>query len=514
MAELNLVKTQEKNSVMSLSADTIVTHDVNEEFSLPDYVPEIRRLLNVKAQVLPESKYISDKGEHSFLEFGGVVTYLLIYTDDEGKLYSLPLTSNYEAESALTSHPSTVLIDTSIDSVIPRVTAPRKITIKSRLKSRIAGWENREYSENIEGKSVSDEMFTERKTEEIKAVSLSQISMQNIRISDKLDMQGMTNPRPLSCDATVYVTDTKAQNNTVSVRGEIKIKCLCNVESGYITLTKSIPLAEELESSGASLGDFVRVGARCVSLSISNEQNDESGQLFFDLNCELEGEILRNCDTELTKDCYSTKFETEETYKTVDIYSVAKANNDSFSLNENVKRKSTDITEIIDVINDPVCEKAEFKNGKCLLLGKVNLTVIGLGEEKEDSIRECIAENYEIPFKYATDIAKTSGEYMARWDIYAGDVNVRLDGDKISIGMELYPNYEIIEKKKMQILDTSLIKRDKEIKKDLSCVRVCFPNENSTLWEIAKKYHITVSSLKENNDLSSDSLDGVKSLII
>ena len=39
-------------------------------------------------------------------------------------------------------------------------------------------------------------------------------------------------------------------------------------------------------------------------------------------------------------------------------------------------------------------------------------------------------------------------------------------------------------------------KKDKEIKSDLACVRVCFPTESDTLWEIAKKYHTTSSRVE------------------
>jgi hypothetical protein len=231
MSELNLIREEENARAMALTTETVVTHDTSEEFSLPDYVPEIRRLLNVRAQVLPESKYIADKGSGSVLEFGGTVTYLLIYTDDEGNLCSLPLSSSYEAETGLASHPSLVLIDTSIDSLSSRVNAPRRITVKSRLKSKISGWENASYAEDTSGKSTAEEMTTQRLTKEEKVMSLQQISMQNIRVSDKLDTQGEENLRPLWCDATAFVTDARVQNGSVSVRGKMKVRCLCKKET-------------------------------------------------------------------------------------------------------------------------------------------------------------------------------------------------------------------------------------------------------------------------------------------
>ena len=55
---------------------------------------------------------------------------------------------------------------------------------------------------------------------------------------------------------------------------------------------------------------------------------------------------------------------------------------------------------------------------------------------------------------------------------------------------------------------------DKEIKKEASCVRVYFPKEGDTLWEIAKKYHITVNQLKEQNGVNEATFNASKSLIV
>ncbi len=515
MAELNLgIEEKEERKLQGLTTDSVVTSDVSEEFSLPDYVSEVRKLLCVRAQVLPESKFISDSGNSSTLEFGGVVTYLVIYTDDEGSLCALPLTSNYEASTTLLSHPTTVIINTAVDSVLPRVNAPRKITIKSRLKSRIMGWEEAEEKERIEGKSTADEMFMERNVTEEKTLSIKQISMQNIKASGVFDTQGEAKLQPVWCDAKITVNDVKVQNNTASVRGEITIKCICKSRDGMVVLTKTEPLAEEMEAQGAMVGDMARVSGRCVSLAISNEQNQDSEKLFYDLTSELEGELIRNTEVALTRDCYSTRSETEAQYKIIDLYSCIKAQNTSFTVNEGVKRKSNEINEIIDIICDPVCEKAEFKNGKALLSGKLNLTVIGKKENAEADELEYLSENYEIPYKYACDIGKHGGDLMAMWDAALGNVNARYEGERLLVNAEIYPSYEIIEKQKCKILDSLVIKRDKEIKKEASCVRVYFPKEGDTLWEIAKKYHITVSSLKEKNNITEGSLGGIKSVII
>ena len=61
-----------KATLGAISCDTVITHDVSEEFTLPDYVSEVRRVLVTRAQVLPESKYLSDTQGGTRVDFGGI----------------------------------------------------------------------------------------------------------------------------------------------------------------------------------------------------------------------------------------------------------------------------------------------------------------------------------------------------------------------------------------------------------------------------------------------------------
>jgi hypothetical protein len=307
-----------KPELSIISTDTTVTNEVSEEFTLPDYIPEVRKLLYVGAQYLPENKYISD----SKVEFSGTVTYLVIYTDDEGSLCSTPLSTSLEGEGGLNGANELVFIDTIVDGVSTRVNAPRRLTIKSRLKSRILGIENREIEENISPKSSADELYLQRDIVSAPTFKIYQASMQGIKASDNLDMQGVKNATPLWCDAYLVINDCKSQNRSVSVRGEIMVKCICQVDNEYVTLTRLLPLAEEIECEKAKTGDFARAYGRVRSLSISNEINDESNQLFFDVECEVDCEVARKEEAYLTRDCYSTECESHSSYKDIDVYSL------------------------------------------------------------------------------------------------------------------------------------------------------------------------------------------------
>ena len=170
--------------------------------------------------------------------------------------------------------------------------------------------------------------------------------------------------------------------------------------------------------------------------------------------------------------------------------------------------------EILEVIIETVYEKTENKGGKCIICGKLNLTLLGKGEENEEGECELLSESCEVPFKYNCDLPAPQGEIISRCDLSAGEVNVRLEGERIVCKGEIYVAYELIEKRCVQVLKRAILLKDREIKKEPACVRVYFPKEKDTLWDVAKKYHVTASRLRESNDLLGDSLSGVKSIIV
>ncbi len=505
---------QKKLSLLSVPTDTVTVHEISEEFNLPDYIPEVRRVLCVKSGVLPESKYLADKGNGATLDFGGTVTYLVIYTDDEGNLCSTPLSSSYEESLQITSNPREVIIDTSVDNTALRVNAPRKLTVKARLKSRIIGFEKSELEENIMPKSTADEIYLQRACKKIKTAEIFPISLKEIKIDDRFDMQGVKIIRPIWCDAELAITECKAQNKSVSVKGEGSVKCVCQCEDGCTVLTKSIRINEEIEAEESRAGDMASVRGKCISLAVANEINGEENQLFFDLSCDLEGTVSHNAEEYVTIDCYSTKCETEVSCKTLETYSSLKSHNSSFTVSETLKRKDNEMKEIIEIIANPVCEKTEIKGQKATVFGKIELNVIGECEEKENGEKEYICQAYDLPVRYDTDLGKIADECVIRSNFTVGKISGKYDGEKLYVACEVFLAQDIIEKSRTEVLDKAVIKNDKEIKNDASCVRVYFPTEGDTLWEIAKRYHTTVNKITQENEIEADTSELHKSILI
>ncbi len=113
---------------------TFVTNDCSEDFVLPDYYPEIRRIIGVRCTAAAEGKYVS--GDE--IEADGCVVYTVLYTDGDGEICQVSETTQYTASLPVKGDglsPDGIVLDTAADGVVCRVTAPRKITLSAKVKT-------------------------------------------------------------------------------------------------------------------------------------------------------------------------------------------------------------------------------------------------------------------------------------------------------------------------------------------------------------------------------------------
>ena len=71
--------------------DKTVLTEVAGDFSLPDYQPEIKRLLRIRPCVLPAAPYAGSGSA----EFSGTLDYYVLYMGNDGGLYCAPLHTEY-----------------------------------------------------------------------------------------------------------------------------------------------------------------------------------------------------------------------------------------------------------------------------------------------------------------------------------------------------------------------------------------------------------------------------------
>ena len=120
--------------------DKTISAELSSDYTLPDYQPEIRRILKVIPSILPPAKYIGGNN----VELNGTIDYNMLYVGADGGIYSAPLSAEYALSAPLEitsdfdiNEGVTVLCDISDENITARVSAPRRVGIKCRISARV-----------------------------------------------------------------------------------------------------------------------------------------------------------------------------------------------------------------------------------------------------------------------------------------------------------------------------------------------------------------------------------------
>ena len=172
-----------------------VVSEVNEEFNLPEYEPEIKKILRVTARILPAGKYIG-AGK---AEFAGSVIYGVIYLGSEGEIGSVNLSSDWEIAVPFpeTDGECAVYASVRADNVTCRPTGPRRLSFRTRLKSRI----------EMQKKMPVPVLSAPKNTEMLRQAQ--RVSLTERASSGEFEINGEIKlpAKPIACDASVCNTD-------------------------------------------------------------------------------------------------------------------------------------------------------------------------------------------------------------------------------------------------------------------------------------------------------------------
>ncbi len=489
-----------------------ITTDLSSDFTLPDYHPEIKRLLKVSASVLPPSKYIGD----SEGEFSGSIDYYVTYTGSDNQIYCAPLSSDYKITVPMDKNELT-LVNMSADAEITpenvggRVTSPRKLNIKCRLKTKARMYGDMPIDSSYASMGGENQVLFGKDCISRRTFMQSEI----IHLSDEI-IQGKDGElRVVSAEGHVLIGEVSCANGAVNAKGEVYLKLImCREPDGapYTTLRR-LPISDTVMVEGADSSCEANARGSVVEMSI-NVDDDRIG---IDVGVILEMSVCKNETVIYVKDLYSTANKTECTYREIPTLKGGRAFNSNFTQSDSMTLEEAGLTpehKIVDVTGCAYPEKAELDGEKWIFGGITKFSILA---EKDG---EYSTAELELPYKYTVDCKNYEKE-----NAYASAVaevistRARLDGERMGIDAEVMMCGVISQMGNTKILDS--VSFGEECEQARGEYIICYPSKTDSLWSIAKRYGKTVRELIGINKLtqtdmpdSRETLEGVHFLVV
>ncbi len=501
--------------IFSMLCERAMNTDLADEVSLPDYQPEIKRLLRVRATVHPADKYVGSGS----VELSGLVDYCILYSGNDGALYcttqsgeyrfSVPVEigADYDPEKGLVCE-----VEAIPDGVSGRVVAPRRLTVKCRLRSRVRVWGSRAMGDPVERKDPTVEILCGS----AKCAKVFLGTGEPLALGDEILLDGTSaDLRVICAEGQVFVTEASAGSGVVNCRGEVALKLLtCAEAEGSLPtqLLRRIPFSGAVPVDGAEVNCDCTASGVCTDLSVTVEE----GKILCDVNVCLMARAQRNDEISFPRDAYSVEKECEGRKETVLLPIALRCVNGNFSLNESKTLEEVGIRQghrLLDTGATATVLSMENEQGRVYLTGRCRCQLILASEE------DVSAQELEFPFRYEMEgmVEESATDYSAALDVVS--CRGRMDGERISVDAEIAVSAAVMGETKVEMLTDARF--GEAVSRPAGAYRICFPSREDTLWSVAKRYHRPVSHISELNGLpgapaadSRASLEGVSYLLV
>ncbi len=509
-------KAMERGGVrlQSLLLDKKPVTELSSDFSLPDYQPEIKRLLGVRAVVSPADKYIGAGSG----EFSGSVEYSILYAGNDGDLYCSAQVGEYRFTVPL-ELPSDVEIAEGLicdvesvpETPVARVTGPRRLCVKCRLRSRVRFWGTRMIGETVNGAEGRD---LERLVGSFESLETFAGSGEVLHLGDEILNDGGGDLRVISAEAQAYVNEAVAGSGCVNCRGEVALKLLCTNEGttdAPFVQWRRIPFTSSVTTEGAEVNCSAIARGVCTDVAVSVED----GRILCEVALRLQALAMRNVTVPYTKDVYLIGGEGDAHCLPLVYQTAGRCISGNFSLNTTLSLEEAGLRRgqsVADISLIPSVTSLENEGGRLVLYGKCRCLCLARLED------EYSAQEFELPFRYIAD-GTAEAHSDSDVDVTVISCRAREDGERMSIDAELAVG--IVTRKESCVETFSEGSFERGSAEEDHAYTVCFPSGTDTLWSVAKRYRVPVAHLSEGNPLSgspvadaADSLVGVKYLLI
>lgn len=498
----------EKYCSLKKTYEATVEESVEAELSLPEYMPEILRIL--KSQAVPEINSWQTVGERVTAD--GTCSLTMIYVGTDNCIYSFTSTKSFtryvENPSFLTAEDVNVKADVKL--VNCRATNTKRAEIKSGINITVSAFSKTEEDilrlekcENIEEKKM-----------EISCMSLGCKKSKMFSMSDNFQLDDASAAFIVRSTASAVLGEVRKISNKIMIKGEtiVEIAFIPHEDKSVIkTIRRTLPINQILEFDGMEehfTGDII-LDVKAVDVIIKNDSEGEGRSLDVGVTINAGITMWEQKDLTVITDAYAINGAVDLSYKKMKLYSALDAIRDTFIFRETIDSSKLGAACILDAY----CEESEptvaCEKDLIVVSGTIKAMIIlkdtsGGFVTTEKMLdyryeRRCECENKNI--ECTPKVTVSSFECMLK------------NNEQIDVKAEMQINCSVFQETEVDVVsEISEIKESEKINN--SAITVCFPTCEEALWDIAKRYNTTVESIASENNISGDTTKDIKMLFI
>ncbi len=472
-----------------------LTLEETAETIVPDHDPDVGRVIDTLAQLLPQSKSVAD-GQ---LTITGTVEVTLLYAaEDTGMPRALRYTLPFEHTARLPEGCDTAVAEGQVCGAEVRLLNPRKLFTRLDVDWRVTPY-CRDTLTTC-GAITDEANYAVQTLCERYDVSLVRaVCERDFAFSDEITLSGGREPvaQLLSHRVKLRVTEAKPLGNKLVLKGVACLSLLYAAEDGRLcSYAEELPFSQIFDADGETDGE----GSVAAVLSLTACEVHSADDLGRGVTVKLflhaalvVRETKRIC---CISDLYSTTHRLDAKLETVTLAQEPRRS----TVTQTAREQLDAGTEVKSVLCADVCFGSaglHSEGGKTVLRAAATLSVLYLDEANTPlSLRRRIELAVEVNADALTSVSVES--------LCADDITTSLNADGVELRFTAVFNLCSIETATCGCL-VSLSAEPTEPDADAPSLILRALREGETLWDVAKQYRTTAEAILSANELA----DGV-----
>jgi LysM repeat protein len=480
---------------------------VEGDILVPDVKPDISRILSVEGIVdITDKQAVQDK-----IIVDGVVNFKILYTSEVGEypIYSMDASAGFNQALDIPGTTSEMNIHTvaEIEHIDFNIINERKIAIKTvvNLLGESINASSIEILQEING--IKDIQVLRDHVYYNDFIGSNQ-SETTVRESFEIDENMTEIDEILKCDALAVKKEIQVTDGKVIVNGVVKINVLYIGDDDRSTLYEcrhEVPFTHFVEVLGAMKDMTCSATLKTDEIYAEAKEDIDGDKRIIEAEAKVKIEVAVNQVEEMKVlvDVYSPSVILDIEKQEVVLNQSVGSNLSNAVIKETIEIPSgnPDIFKVFNVHARPVVTDHSLTQDKSIIEGIIEANILYLAQDKNQTIHSFAQE---IPFRHYVEIEGAREEMDASVDLCINDIDYDLiNTEQIELKVNVGASCTVAKQLQVDVL-VNVEESDEvfDISKRPS-ITIYYVQPGDTLWKIAKRYHTTVKSLIETNDIQN-----------
>ncbi|WP_295585223.1 DUF3794 domain-containing protein [uncultured Oscillibacter sp.] len=290
-------------------AETTLTSEETAETIVPDYCPDMARIIDTQGTVFLHGRELRD-GKATL---SGTVRVTVLYTPEgEGGIRSLEFAMPFTAESETMPECAYLTAEVEPEMLESRMLNPRKVFTHCKLVARLTGYQ-RTALQVCPDVETAPELCVEKRRERQRVTLLTHVAEKDFTFSEEMSLSpGREGAAEiLSSQVRSSVTETKLVGSKLLMKGVFSVSLLYRTAQGqYRSTAGELPFSQIMEVEGAAEGSCAAVHLQLTGADLQIDGGDPEGrQMAVTLYLHATALVRREEELTLLRDLYSTAYE-------------------------------------------------------------------------------------------------------------------------------------------------------------------------------------------------------------